>query len=150
MRATGDKKYCPHCQQWFPLSDFPKNKTRVDGLGEYCKKCHSDVTLAIYHKGGDEEKLKRRTRMQATRNEVLTHYGGRCACCGEEIIEFLGIDHINGGGYQHRKQIHGTSIYSWLKRNNYPEGFRVLCHNCNMALGFYGYCPHKKEAGNAK
>jgi hypothetical protein len=20
-----------------------------------------------------------------------------------------------------------------------------LCHNCNMALGFYGYCPHYSE-----
>jgi hypothetical protein len=20
-----------------------------------------------------------------------------------------------------------------------------LCHNCNMALGFYGHCPHEKE-----
>jgi hypothetical protein len=23
--------------------------------------------------------------------------------------------------------------------------YRVLCHNCNMALGFYGYCPHHPE-----
>jgi hypothetical protein len=21
----------------------------------------------------------------------------------------------------------------------------VLCHNCNMARGFYGVCPHEKE-----
>jgi len=25
----------------------------------------------------------------------------------------------------------------------YPTGFRVLCHNCNQAIGLYGYCPHK-------
>jgi hypothetical protein len=32
-----------------------------------------------------------------------------------------------------------------LARNGFPDGYRVLCHNCNMALGQYGYCPH----GNA-
>lgn len=31
----------------------------------------------------------------------------------------------------------------WLRRNNYPNGFQVLCHNCNMAKGFYGKCPHQ-------
>jgi hypothetical protein len=33
----------------------------------------------------------------------------------------------------------------WLKRNGYPKGFRVLCHNCNSARGLYGYCPHKRR-----
>jgi hypothetical protein len=36
-------------------------------------------------------------------------------------------------------------LYLWLKRNNYPTGFRVLCHNCNLAIGFYGYCPHHRQ-----
>jgi radical SAM protein with 4Fe4S-binding SPASM domain len=32
-----------------------------------------------------------------------------------------------------------------LKNNNYPKDlFRLLCHNCNMARGCYGYCPHEK------
>jgi hypothetical protein len=30
-----------------------------------------------------------------------------------------------------------------LRQNSYPTGYRVLCHNCNFALGHYGYCPHK-------
>jgi hypothetical protein len=29
------------------------------------------------------------------------------------------------------------------------KGYRVLCHNCNLARGFYGYCPHEKFDGNA-
>jgi len=81
---------------------------------------------------------------------VLTHYSQgkpKCQCCGEDRIEFLGMDHINGGGNKHRREIKlsGFAFYNWLIANNFPVGFRVLCHNCNMAKGLYGYCPHEKE-----
>ena len=70
-----------------------------------------------------------------------------CKCCGEKEIKFLSIDHINGGGNKHRKEIgikdgKGGNIYHWIIANNFPEGFQILCHNCNMAKGFYGICPH--------
>ena len=82
--------------------------------------------------------------------ETMQHYGGtKCACCGELEIRFLTIDHINGGGNTHRKQIgRGRSIYSWLKRNDYPAGYQVLCYNCNCAGGFYGICPHEEKRRN--
>lgn len=88
------------------------------------------------------------------RQEVLKHYSGdkpRCACCGETYIEFLCIDHMNNDGYQQRKKLGGGSslIYEWLRKNKFPSGYRVLCHNCNQALGFYGYCPHKKNKEEA-
>jgi hypothetical protein len=79
--------------------------------------------------------------------EVLSYYGGnppKCECCGEDFIEFLSIDHIDGGGSVHRKKIGGNSrLYNWLKKNNFPEGFRVFCLNCNLSRGFWGYCPHE-------
>lgn len=68
-----------------------------------------------------------------------------CLCCAEKHIEFLSIDHTNGGGVQHRKEIgKGSRIYIWLIKNNFPSGFQVLCHNCNMAKAFYKVCPHKE------
>lgn len=84
----------------------------------------------------------------AIRLEVLQYYSGGkscCACCGERHIEFLGIDHIDGGGGKHRKKLGGGGVllYAWLKKEGCPSGYRVLCHNCNMSLGFYGYCPHQ-------
>lgn len=58
-------------------------------------------------------------------------------------MEFLAIDHIDGGGTAHRRQVgHGDAFYKWLRAAGLPAGFRVLCHNCNLSLGFYGYCPH--------
>jgi hypothetical protein len=81
----------------------------------------------------------------------LAHYGGCCRCCGESTDELLSIDHIEGGGNQHRKAInrYGTDMYRWLKAQGFPPGFRVLCHNCNLARGRYGYCPHEEQAGHA-
>lgn len=92
-----------------------------------------------------EEVAKNRAYRKRVRLEALEHYGGECACCKESHTEFLCFDHINNDGAAHRKQMPDRSIAPWLRRNNYPEGFRVLCHNCNMARGIYGYCPHKQE-----
>lgn len=96
----------------------------------------------------NQEKFKQRLSDQNRKRRmiVLSFYGGNpptCACCGEGTMQFLSIDHIQGGGNKHRKELGvGKSIYPWLIRNNFPDGFQVLCHNCNMAKGFYGRCPH--------
>jgi hypothetical protein len=78
--------------------------------------------------------------------EAFNAYGGRvCACCREDSVVFLTIDHINNDGNVHRKEIGGGSlIYRWLKQQNYPEGFQVLCRNCNWAKQF-GVCPHQES-----
>jgi hypothetical protein len=80
--------------------------------------------------------------------EVIIHYGGdppKCACCGETIFEFLTIDHINGGGLKHRQLIKRYNIYNWLVKNNFPEGYQVLCFNCNCGKEINkGICPHKR------
>ena len=71
-----------------------------------------------------------------------------CACCNEKVQQFLTIDHIDGGGNKHRKLIGiagGHNFYYWLKRNNYPEGYQVLCMNCNHAKGIFGICPHQNS-----
>ena len=77
-----------------------------------------------------------------------------CVCCGESYYEFLAVDHIEGGGNSHRKSlsktnsVHYGDLYNWLIKNNFPKGFQILCHNCNLAKGFYGSCPHKKNIGS--
>lgn len=85
---------------------------------------------------------------QGQRVACLLHYGNgdpRCACCGLSNYEYLVIDHADGGGNRHRREngIHGNTIYSWLIRNGLPSGFRVLCFNCNFALGAQGSCHHE-------
>jgi len=86
------------------------------------------------------KEIKKKNRI-----DVIFHYSnGRmeCKCCGEKLLDFLTVDHINGGGNTHRKIIGNGSISMWIKRNNYPKGFQILCMNCNHAKGKLGRCPH--------
>lgn len=104
------------------------------------------------NKGKLQEQAK--ARQVALKTAAFAAYGGaQCACCGESHIEFLSVDHINGGGSLHRQAIRTApaghragSIYKWLKDNEYPLGFRVLCMNCNCAIGWHGFCPHNQPA----
>jgi predicted restriction endonuclease len=105
--------------------------------------------MRIYHQAHKEERcIKGRENRMKNKLKVLTHYGGnppKCACCGETIFDFLTMDHIDGGGIKQFKQIgYGTAFYNWLIKNNYPEGFQVLCYNCNCGRSHNkGICPHQ-------
>lgn len=100
-------------------------------------------------KNKDTINKKARENNKKQRLLVLQYYSAPipfCICCGEREIKFLAIDHMGGMGNKHRKEIGlygGSSFCKWLIKNNFPPGFQVLCHNCNMAKGFYGDCPHK-------
>jgi hypothetical protein len=88
----------------------------------------------------------KKARHAALKLKIFEAYGGaRCACCGDTHLAFLSIDHINGDGALHRKTVPGPLLYPWLRRNNFPPGFQVLCRNCNWAKGMYGICPHEQE-----
>ena len=84
---------------------------------------------------------------KSLRQEVIEGYGGHCECCGESHWEFLSVDHVNGGGNQARKTTHkGGMLYRELRRQGFPrDGYRLLCMNCNFAVGKYGYCPHQRK-----
>ena len=79
--------------------------------------------------------------------ETLAAYGGKCACCGEAMKEFLSLDHVNGRGKvdgRGNREHGGLGFYARLRKAGWPqEDLRVLCLNCNCSLGFYGYCPHE-------
>jgi hypothetical protein len=110
------------------------NEIKKRRMQEYGEKDYTKDYNRVYHL-----KLKM---------ECFVHYGnGRaaCVCCGENAFEFLCLDHIGGGGKKHLREIgrtSGSDLYRYLRKMGYPPGLRVLCHNCNMSLGFFGYCPH--------
>ena len=96
--------------------------------------------------------------------DVLSHYSEgqpKCACCGESQIEFLTIDHINGHtendvrtkfiskSQPYYRFIAGYKLYRWLRQNNYPKGYQVLCYNCNCGKNRTKdkVCPHKFSSG---
>ena len=123
----------PFTNEYFGAHRRIKNS----GLVSTCKKC---LNTEAKKKGpGDRLKLK---------TELLTAYGNgtlACVCCKENHIEFLTLDHINGGGTTERKAQGGSvKLHRKLRREGYPQGnYRTLCFNCNWAYGIYGYCPHQ-------
>ena len=76
---------------------------------------------------------------QKIKVEVFVHYSGtdppQCSNpFGQHRepyidIRALSIDHINGDGATDVKGIH---LYYRLKRERYPDGYQVLCMNCQV------------------
>lgn len=85
----------------------------------------------------NERNKKRRKRRRA---QVIEHYGGACACCGETFEPFLCVDHVGGDGAAHRKVVKAVALYKWLIDNGFPDGLRILCWNCNSTLHIHGEC----------
>lgn len=84
----------------------------------------------------------RRYRAQI-RQIVIAHYGGECTYCGENEPMFLTMDHVNGDGNNHRKEVKFPHICLWLyrergKTGQFPPEFQVLCWSCNSAKHIYG------------
>ena len=155
---------CNKCKEEKDIGEFPTRKGTKLGVRKTCKEC-TNKRMREYYKSNQEEitdyqrkwycnhsdvviprkvygNLKRRRQ---ARLDCINHYSSGencCDCCGEKHIEFLCIDHIDGGGNRERKKLK-VYLPLYLKSHNYPEGYRILCHNCNMSIGFYGYCPHK-------
>jgi hypothetical protein len=124
-----------------------------------------------YNKPENKIKIASRDKVtrQNLRSEVCSHYSKihsnsnipTCRCCGlNSNIEFLALDHIAGRkemdsepelvklGYS--SEMTGLNLLRWIKRNDFPDGFQVLCHNCNFAKGQSkdNKCPHEKEHKN--
>lgn len=68
-----------------------------------------------------------------------------CSCCDEKEYEFLVLDHTNNDGHlQKGGNRSGYKLYSWIIKSNFPEGFQVLCANCNTSKMRGGICVHKR------
>lgn len=170
---NGMKKCC-RCGEIKPLSEYYINRKNKGGLDYHCKKCHKEHNKKYprpasymrdyyaknkkrmlyqekeYHKRRPDvrKRASRKYRMKI-KSQCFTHYGGnppKCACCGESQYEFLSIDHINNDGAKQRRELNGMNIYLWLIKHDFPEGYQVLCMNCQFGKRINdGVCPHEKE-----
>ena len=145
---------CPRCRRENPPEGFYANG--------YCKPCGAAYYAELrkknpekikgqhrahYYRHQEAKQAEARAYGQRIKRMAIDQYGGVCACCGEQDLVFLVIDHVGGGGNEHRRQLgkghSGYGFYRWLRKENYPPGYQVLCHNCNMAYAYQGFCPHR-------
>ncbi len=109
------------------------------------RKIHREQNKRYYQNHKTEIKNRQNKKALEAKKIVVDHYGGQCACCGETELVFLTVDHINNDGKEDRKRNYvGAMLYRKLIREGFPEGYQVLCWNCNWAKS-HGGCPHKKE-----
>lgn len=91
---------------------------------------------------------KRKLHYLELRKQALEYYGAKCECCGEARYEMLTFDHKVKTYY--KDKVRGVALtYDVIReyeKCGYPnEKYRVLCWNCNMSDGHYGYCPHNTQ-----
>ncbi len=121
------------------ISQF--SPSRLKASDYRCKKCYNLYNHKYYREHPEVKGYllaHQHTYYNNLKTLVLSHYcKGEivCAVCGE--TDNLSIDHINGNGAKHREELgfnNSYQFYSWLKRNNYPAGYRVLCGSCNSSI----------------
>ena len=119
-----------------------------------------------------ERKSKRKSTRDDKRLEILQYYSKRlsrsnipcCNCCGlNSHIDFLEFDHIAGKkemdsepelmklGYS--SKFSNNFLHHWIINNKFPDGFQILCKNCNSAKGMiknHNECPMKNKHTNKK
>ena len=116
-----------------------RNQRRKERLSEMTPEQLAEFRVGHRKYGKDKR--------DAVRDEAYKAYGGYiCACCGESEPKFLSIDHVNNDGAKHKRENRirtGEQMYRWLKRSGYPDGFQILCMNCNWGKrSNNGVCPH--------
>ncbi len=128
---SGARRSCTQCRQELPKSAFYPSKLGREGLQSRCRTCTRDASIK---------------RLRMARHAALNHYSGGspvCECCGQREEKFLALDHINGQGPRYPgSRRGGNTFYDWLKKQGFPPGLRVLCHNCNCGIGRSRTCPH--------
>lgn len=98
-----------------------------------------------------QKSVDNRRKLMADVKRLL---GGRCGCCGEDILEFLTLDHAKGDGGGFGRRSH---YYAYMEvRRAFDSGeesrisavrerFRCLCWSCNVSASKgEGICAHAR------
>ena len=148
-----EKLHCPACLVYMSEKSTRRRKTVIsEGTCPHCRKNprvgeKKHCADCLKKRSGDTRRSHHKNRLMAMR-----HYSGGeepfCRCCGEDVLRFLTLDHINDDGAKHRRKLSGrskggTGDYSKIRLAGYKAGLQVLCWNCQWGkrLGG-GFCPH--------
>lgn len=93
------------------------------------------------HKDPREYRNYKNEQRHRLRCETILQLGSQCIRCGFDDRRALCIDHINGGGREHRKKVGGAHYFREILRD--LSSYQLLCANCNMIKAF-----EKREFGN--
>ena len=141
-----DSLTCSKCKRVLTLEEFRPIK---GGLRYTCYSCRKAYLLNYYNTHKEVYAKRAYHEHRRRRMVIINGYGGKCVCCGESNPFFLALDHVEGGGGKERREHSPTTtsnahLYPKIIADGFPPKYRILCHNCNLARGFYGFCPHER------
>jgi hypothetical protein len=148
--------YCSCCKRDLPKDAFTQSYwVEKKNAPRRCKECVHTNNQKWYSGNRGYAIAYMAQYRKESKDAVFNSYGGYiCACCGETEKRFLSIDHIDGGGNKHRKETgmkSGNEFYIWLRLQNFPPGYQVLCYNCNLGKRHNNnVCPHEEQRQMAK
>ena len=127
-KTEDDFKVCTHCKANKPPTDFTKKDRGTSitfiNLSSWCKEC---------------TRFKISTMRTDRRLRVLSHYSNgtlSCALCGYSVVQALDIDHIHGLEGKRKDREDSRDLIKRLIEEKFPEGYRILCRNCNWLAWF--------------
>lgn len=129
------EKKCTKCGELKTVSCFSKSKYYKDGFHIYCKPCRVKLNRENFLNHPETQRVYKRKWNASHKEKVFLHYGKgeiECAMCGFSDARALTIDHVEGGGNKHRKEVGSNYVYRWIVKNNFPSGFQILCMNCQF------------------
>lgn len=113
---SGRVKSCPTCLGSLDTSLFYRDRKYADGLYYECRSC-----------------VQQRDRI-VKQMAFLSLGTDRCFSCGEEDLDMLTIDHVDGDGKKLRhSEGFGINFYRKVRDGSLDrKNYQVLCLNCNV------------------
>lgn len=123
-------KRCTICKLDKEVSKFGKNRTKVDGLQNYCVSCQKEKDRKYYQKNKPRVRAKRQTVVEGIRQYIYEYLLEHpCVDCGEVDPVVLEFDHVRGK----KKDVVSRLLYnrSFKTVINEIKKCDVRCSNCH-------------------
>jgi hypothetical protein len=148
-KPDGLASECRKCKSEQDKKYREKNKKNIKNKSHnyYLKNKDYIYKKTLNYQKNNPDKVKKYSAVSRTKikTDTFSYYSNgniKCKNCSCKDLDILTIDHINGKGSSHRIEIFGDKktggcrFYFWLKRNNFPNGYQVLCFNCQFRKRF--------------
>lgn len=145
-------KKCIDCHKYLTIRSFYKDNRSPDKKTKICKSCAFIRRKEWFNNNRPKCREYVKNYNIKIRDKLYNLLGNKCACCGENIKEFLQIDHVNNDGAKDRLEVLGNSrgghqlkMYKHMIENIHSGKYQLLCANCNFGkMRNNGVCPHNK------
>lgn len=124
-------KYCPGCEQDLDVAFFHKNRSRYDGLGNYCISCINKHRKTKYKQRiNTYKRIQINDRREETREKLINYLLNHpCVDCGNSDFRVLEFDHIFGNKNYNISDMIG---YKWQTILSEIAKCEVVCANCHV------------------